>query len=152
MTDNQMMNIPLAVVKLTETMCDQASRALGTDGQFFPAAFNFKRDHSLQARIEEAKRIADKYPDRIPVICTKRPVCQIPDIDKHKFLVPMDLTVGQFMYVVRKRMHLSDTQATFFFVGETLPAASTLMKTVFEMHKDVDGFLYMVFSTEDTFG
>merc|ERR1711938_123213 len=44
-----------------------------------------------------------KHPDRIPVIVEKRPRdATLPLIDKKKFLVPADLTVGQFVYVIRK--------------------------------------------------
>ena len=36
-----------------------------------------------------------RYPDRIPVICEKDPRSDIPPVDKRKYLIPMDLTVGQ---------------------------------------------------------
>lgn len=38
-----------------------------------------------------------------------------------RFLVPADLTVGQFVYVVRKRIKLSAEKAIFVFVKNTLP-------------------------------
>jgi GABA(A) receptor-associated protein len=47
-------------------------------------------------------RIRAKYPDRIPVICEKALKSNLEDIDKKKYLVPSDLTVGQFVYVIRK--------------------------------------------------
>ena len=47
--------------------------------------------------------MAIRYPDRIPVICEKDPRSDIPPVDKRKYLIPMDLTVGQFVYVIRKR-------------------------------------------------
>ena len=39
--------------------------------------------------------LARRYPDRIPVICEKDPRSDIPPVDKRKYLIPMDLTVGQ---------------------------------------------------------
>lgn len=45
----------------------------------------------------------------------------IPTIDKKKYLVPADLTVGQFVYVIRKRIKLSPEKAIFIFVNEILP-------------------------------
>jgi GABA(A) receptor-associated protein len=48
------------------------------------------------------ERVRSKYPDRIPVICEKAAKSNVPDIDKKKYLVPSDLTVGQFVLVVRK--------------------------------------------------
>jgi len=55
------------------------------------------------SRAASAASIRAKHPDRIPVIVDKRAGdSSLPEIDKKKFLVPSDLTVGQFMYVIRK--------------------------------------------------
>ncbi|KAH9325727.1 hypothetical protein KI387_005905, partial [Taxus chinensis] len=72
-------------------------------------------------RQAESARIREKYPDRIPVIVEKAERADIPDIDKKKYLVPADLTVGQFVYVVRKRINLSSEKAIFIFVKNILP-------------------------------
>ena len=103
-------------------------------------------------RKAEAKRIRDKYPDRCCVIVTKAHGSNAPSIDRHKYLVPGDLTVGQFTYVVRKRIKVDPAKAIFMFVDNTLPATSALMSNVYEEKKDTDGFLYFVYSSENTFG
>ena len=69
----------------------------------------------LEKRREESARILAKYPDRIPVIVEKNGGSSVPDIDKCKFLVPTDLTIGQFVYVVRKRIRLEPEKAIFLF-------------------------------------
>ncbi|KAL5678002.1 hypothetical protein ACJX0J_014133, partial [Zea mays] len=76
---------------------------------------------SVEKRQSESARIRDKYPDRIPVIVEKAGKTDVPEIDKKKYLVPADLTVGQFVYVVRKRIKLSPEKAIFVFVKNTLP-------------------------------
>jgi GABA(A) receptor-associated protein len=38
-----------------------------------------------------------------------------------RYLVPADLSVGQFVYVVRKRIKLSAEKAIFVFIDNTLP-------------------------------
>lgn len=78
----------------------------------------------VEKRKAEADRIRQKYPDRIPVICEKVEKSDIPTIDKKKYLVPADLTVGQFVYVIRKRIKLSSEKAIFMFVNEILPPAA----------------------------
>ncbi len=50
----------------------------------------------------------------------------IPDIDKAKYLVPSDLTVGQFVYVIRKRIKVTPEQAVFMFVKNVLPPTGEL--------------------------
>lgn len=93
-----------------------------------------------------------------------------------RYLVPADLTVGQFVYVVRKRIKLSAEKAIFVFVKDTLPSTGesdlffseslisvkhcnkffcttgALMSAIYEENKDEDGFLYMSYSGENTFG
>lgn len=105
-----------------------------------------------EKRKSEAERIRAKYPDRVPVICEKADRSDIPDIDKKKYLVPADLTVGQFHYVIRKRIKLAPEKALFLFSGNSIPPNAALMSTVYEEQKDEDGFLYIQYSGESTFG
>ncbi|CAL9088185.1 unnamed protein product [Musa textilis] len=116
------------------------------------AKSSFKLEHPLERRQAEAARIREKYPDRIPVIVEKAERSDIPDIDKKKYLVPADLTVGQFVYVVRKRIKLSAEKAIFIFVKNSLPPTAAMMSAIYEENKDEDGFLYMTYSGENTFG
>ncbi|KAF8409573.1 hypothetical protein HHK36_005651 [Tetracentron sinense] len=69
-----------------------------------------------------------------------------------RYLVPADLTVGQFVYVVRKRIKLSAEKAIFIFVKNILPPTAAMMSAIYEENKDEDGFLYMTYSGENTFG
>jgi len=66
--------------------------------------------------------------------------------------VPSDLTMGQFVYVIRKRIKLNPDAAIFIFVNNTLPPASAMMSSIYKEHKDEDGFLYVTYSGESTFG
>ncbi|XP_047338729.1 autophagy-related protein 8C-like [Impatiens glandulifera] len=116
------------------------------------AKSSFKSEHPLGRRQAEAGRIREKYPDRIPVIVEKADKSDIPDIDKKKYLVPADLTVGQFVYVVRKRIKLSAEKAIFIFINNVLPSTGSMMSAIYEESKDEDGFLYMTYSGENTFG
>ena len=50
---------------------------------------------------EEASRIMKKYPDKVPIlVVTTKNI----DLDRKKYLVPFDLTLGGFMVVLRKRI------------------------------------------------
>jgi Autophagy protein Atg8 ubiquitin like len=69
------------------------------------------------------------------VICEKVEKSDIATIDKKKYLVPADLTVGQFVYVIRKRIKLSPEKAIFIFVDEVLPPTAALMSSIYEEHK-----------------
>ncbi|KAB2622445.1 autophagy-related protein 8f [Pyrus ussuriensis x Pyrus communis] len=110
----------------------------------------FKQEHDLEKRRAEAARIREKYPDRIPVIVEKAERSDIPNIDKKKYLVPADLTVGQFVYVIRKRIKLSAEKAIFIFVDNVLPPTGAIMSAIYEEKKDEDGFLYVTYSGRTT--
>ena len=114
---------------------------------------SFKKIHPFEKRKNESNKIKIKYPHRVPIICEPGPHCTLPIIDKKKYLVPTDLTMGQFLYVIRKRIHLSPELALFVFIGNnTIPSSSFLIGTIYENHKDEDGFLYITYSGENTFG
>ena len=66
--------------------------------------------------------------------------------------MPVDLTVGQFVYVIRKRIKLRPEKAIFIFVSSVLPPSAALMSSIYEEHRDEDGFLYIQYSGEHTFG
>lgn len=112
----------------------------------------FKVEHNLDQRKQESERIRAKYPERVPVICEKTDRSNVPEIDKKKYLVPGDLTVGQFMYVIRKRLKLPAEQAIFLFINGVIPPAAAILNQVYDEHKDQDGFLYITYSGENTFG
>lgn len=115
--------------------------------------FKFQKTHSLEDRKSESTRILFKYPERIPIVCEKlNNKDTIPDLDKSKYLVPHDLTVGQFMFVIRKRMKLSSEQAIFIFINGHIPSTSSIINDLYEYNKHEDGFLYISYSGENTFG
>jgi GABA(A) receptor-associated protein len=112
----------------------------------------YKTDFPFERRHAESARVHEKYPDRVPVIIERSPRTDIPDIDRCKFLIPADLTIGQVVYVIRKRIQLNPEHAIFVFVGKTLPPTSAVMSAVYQEHKDADGFLYVTYSGENVFG
>ena len=62
---------------------------------------SFKEKHDLEKRREEADAVRSRHPDRVAIIVERAEGSKVPEIDKTKFLVPKDLTVGQFSYVVQ---------------------------------------------------
>jgi GABA(A) receptor-associated protein len=114
----------------------------------------YKNENAFEKRLIESTSILEKYPDRIPIIVERSDRCtlEIDTIDKKKYLVPCDLTVGQFQYVIRKRIKLQPEKALFLFINDMLPPTSQLLSTVYNENKDKDKFLYVSYSGENTFG
>lgn len=113
---------------------------------------NYKNNYSEEKRIDESSRILKKYKDRIPIIVCKAPGCTLPDIDKQKYLVPKDMNVGQFIYIIRKRINLESNEALFVLINNNLSTSNKILQDIYENNKDPDGFLYVTYCSENTFG
>jgi GABA(A) receptor-associated protein len=116
--------------------------------------FTFKNEFSFEDRLAESKRVSTKYPDRVPIICERSLLAtqDCPVIDKKKYLVPRTYTIGEFLFVIRNRLKLPREKAIFLFVNGTIPSTSSLIGEIYHRHKDKDGFLYICYSQENTFG
>lgn len=103
--------------------------------------------------IDEAKRVLEKFPTKIPIIVNVASKCkELPPLEKNKYIVPDDMTVGQFIYVVRKKIKLKQGQALFFFCNNSIMANTASLKLIYEQNKAENGFLYIYYSSESTFG
>lgn len=114
--------------------------------------FKFKKENTFEKRIAEAKKIREKFPDRVPIIIEKANNSDLPELDKHKYLVPKDITVGQFITILRKRITLQPEKAIFLFIGNVIPPTSQFISQVDEKHRDTDFFVYGTLAAESTFG
>jgi GABA(A) receptor-associated protein len=114
--------------------------------------WQYKEENSFEKRRAEGEKIRKKYPDRVPVIVEKSPKARVSDLDKKKYLVPSDLTVGQFYFLIRKRIHLRPEDALFFFVNNVIPPTSTTMGSLYQEHHEEDFFLYIAYSDESVYG
>lgn len=113
----------------------------------------FKREFRFEDRLEESSRVLMKYPDRRPIICEKLSNQQnLPNIDKKKYLVPCDLTMGQFIYVIRKRMNLRSEEAIFLYANNKIISGTSIIGHIYQQDKDPDGFLYIQYTKENMFG
>lgn len=114
---------------------------------------SYKKKYPFKKRFLEAQAMLVKHTDLIPIIVEKSAAkSEIENIDKSKFLVPHELTVGQFIYVIRKRLKLKPEISLFIFIKGSIPPVSALMSQIYNSGKDEDGFLYVTYSGENCFG
>nr|XP_056708262.1 microtubule-associated proteins 1A/1B light chain 3C-like [Euleptes europaea] len=116
---------------------------------------SFKHRKCFAARKSEVASIRIKFPNKLPVILERYPKEKIlPVINKVKFLVPEELTMGQFVSIIRNRMSIGPTQA-FYFLADNNRSMVNMSSTMFEVYstyKDEDGFLYMTYASQEMFG
>lgn len=119
-----------------------------------PIQFQYQNNYSLEDRYKEAKEVLQKYPERVPIICERSPIFSndCPLIDKNKYLVPTNLSICQFLYVIRKRMKLNSEKALFLFINGNSVGLTKKIGDVYNIYKSEDLFLYTNYSLENTFG
>lgn len=115
----------------------------------------FREAHGFEARAAEARRVRAANTKCVPVIVERAARTRdLPCLDKAKYLVPRDVTVSQFVYVLRKHMGaLTPDKALFVYTdGGIMPTSGARVGDVHAMYRDADGFLYMQYAGESTFG
>lgn len=115
----------------------------------------FKESFPFDQRRNESNKILDKYPNSIPCIIERHPdMCKKNQHNniKKKYLVPKDLNLGQFIYIIRQKIKIYPEQSMFLFINSQILPVSTVMSQIYTEHKDEDGFLYILCKNENTFG
>ncbi|XP_037678045.1 microtubule-associated proteins 1A/1B light chain 3C isoform X2 [Choloepus didactylus] len=119
-----------------------------------PSLRPFKQRKSLATRREEVAGIRAKFPSKIPVVVERYPREKfLPLLDKTKFLVPQELTMTQFLSILRSRLVLRTTEAFYLLVNnKSLVSTSVTMAEIYRDYKDKDGFVYMTYASQEMFG
>ncbi|XP_071995615.1 microtubule-associated protein 1 light chain 3 gamma [Engystomops pustulosus] len=119
-----------------------------------PKSKPFKQRKDLDKRKSEVIGIKAKFPTKVPVIVERYSKEKyLPRLNKTKFLVPRDISMSQFVNIIRNRMDLCATQAFYILVNEqNLVSMSLTMSELYREHKDEDGFLYMTYASQEMFG
>jgi len=121
---------------------------------------SYRHLHSVDLRREEARSMLERYDDKVPVVVETGK--GVPLLAQTKYLVPVDMSVGKFLTLIRRRLELDPAQALFMFVdrwdeeersvGPILPPVAARMGDIYETHKDATGLLVFLVTLENVFG
>jgi len=113
----------------------------------------FKVRKPFEERAKDAANIKEQHPDKIPVIVERSTTEKtLPLLDKTKFLVPSHVTVTELIRVLRRRLQLAPGQAFFLLSNRGLPPGTQTLSELWESDHDEDGFIYLFYAAQETFG
>ena len=117
----------------------------------------YKQRECFTERQKECQRLQAKFPAKIPMVIEPYRTTKsntITKLDKIKYVFPVDLPMGLVNRFIRGRLaSLSPNESLYLFVGETfLVSASTTVGEVYKEYRDDDGFVYVTYATQETFG
>ena len=118
----------------------------------------FKQNTNLRDRIKNSSVVIDKYyPDKVPVVIQKLArETYLPELKKHKFLIPGNMTYSSFLIYLRGILTKTVCPSTALFLtteGGHMMCSNDQMLNVYQNHSDKqDNFLYLFYCSENTFG
>ena len=114
--------------------------------------WKFKDEKPFERRKEESERIRNKFPDRVPIILEKGnySLTNLGDLEQKKFLVPNDITIGQFSFLIRKRLKIKNDEYLFILIDkiQSPPESFSTMGELYKKYADEDKFLYLIYTGE----
>ena len=115
--------------------------------------FKYKQIKTEDQRKLISNNLLEKNPDKVPVILEKDPTSKIQGFSKTKFLSERNYTVSEFTQKIRSEMKLPEEEALFLSVkGKYSISGQKLMENIYNTYKDVDGFLYIMYTSELIYG
>jgi len=101
-----------------------------------------------------AHNLFKKYEDRLPIVINKEPSSTLPVLEKKKYLVPHNLTVGSLMVTIRNKISLPNYKTLFLVTkeGNYVPSSTETMAEIYQKYQSEDGFLYFDYKGENAFG
>ena len=118
---------------------------------------NFKEEYSFNQRKIQSESVLDKfYPQKVPVIIQKHKKDKnLQSNDKRKYLIPHDMKYSSLMITLRHRVFENMPSSVALFLSTengTMLCHTDNILNIYDKYVDKDGFLYLYYCSENTFG
>lgn len=138
------MSLNLSVISLQQSNIKKKSTVDFTKSEF--------TDEEKCIIRKEVDMIKQKYPSYIPIIV--RVKSDKIKLTKRKFLVGGEITIGQFLCILRKKIQdMKSSEAIFLIINNILPMQTLSLSAIYNEHVDKDtNMLIITLCKENTFG
>ncbi len=100
-----------------------------------------------------------KYPNRVPIVISSRSInLKENNTNNTNFIVPSNITIAEFLIILRKRIKIYNEEAIFMFVIDNItkkdimvPSSSTI-DSLYSQYKDENLILNLYVEKESVFG
>jgi hypothetical protein len=120
---------------------------------------SFRNTHSIEERKRISGQILAKYKDKACIIIEKSKLCKDKSITikRTKYLADKSITIGELVNRVKKEIENIRDQAIFILIVDKnmrgiSPTMSSNINEMYTKYHHDDGFMYMEFLCENTFG
>lgn len=97
-----------------------------------------------------------KFPTKVAIIVERAPNSDptLTQLANPKFLMPKAFSIGEVLSVVRSKLNLNKEKGLVLMEsrGKYMLKPSHNIGDVYEQYKDEDGFLYLLYCQENTYG
>lgn len=111
------------------------------------------KSKSFEIRYQKFLKIREEYPGHIPIILRKSINDKnLPDIGQKNFIVPDNILVSYFIGTIKTKIETSAVKSIWLSSKGKLISPTEKIKNIHYKYADTDGFLYLEYRGEDTFG
>ena len=112
--------------------------------------YSHKARYTFEERSNDSCHIYDIL-KKIPLILEKEESSNLPEIEINNYVLPKNITVGEFMVYLRKKCFNLNKENMFIFISKSnyVPKLEEKMSDLYEKFKDNDGFIYCKYTTKN---
>jgi GABA(A) receptor-associated protein len=107
---------------------------------------------SLEERQEKSKSFRERHPNHIPVLVTEHKKSEVKGPSLLKFNVSKACKIAEVIMSIKQKTNPTSTAAIYVYVNNEVCNPSQSIVDIDSKYRNEDGYLYLVYSTENTFG
>jgi GABA(A) receptor-associated protein len=106
------------------------------------------------ARRAEAERLLLEHPTKVPTIIEPgRRKDNRYSMAQNKFLILREYSFQEFSQLLRNKLKLKANDSLYLIAGDNvIPTPDQSIARLYESCRDTDGFLYITYASQETFG